>query len=452
MSLYAVIGSQWGDEGKGRIIDNLAKKMDFVARYAGGPNAGHTVIINSTKYILHHVPSGIFNKNNHCVIGNGVVINLFEIDKEIKELNDKGIETEGRILISERAHLIMPYHQVLDYVKNEKIGTTVRGIGPTYADKIERKGIRFIDILDENVFREKLFSAIDEKTQLLQKIYGVDNKKLKEILKQVFLNKNKDSNYMRFFDEENGFNKENIFKEFFELGKKYVKYIVNTTYLLDKAITDNKQILVEGAQGVLLDLDVGTYPFVTSSNSASGGIATGLGIGLRNFNEIIGVVKAYTTRVGNGPFPTELKDETGERLTEKGKEFGSTTGRKRRCGWLDTVICTYSIATSNITSIALTKLDVLDSENKIKICTAYKHNGKTTTEFPTLSKTLKEVEPVYTKLDGWEKDTSQIREFSKLPENAQAYVKKIEELLNKPIKLISIGPERDQIIIKEKII
>ena len=450
MPITAVVGAQWGDEGKGRLIDFLSAKSDIVARYAGGPNAGHTVMINDMQCVLHQVPSGVFCKNTVCVIGNGLVLDLIDLRKELEEVKQKGASLENRLFISDKAHLIMPYHKVLDVVKERKqqIGTTGRGIGPAYVDKVDRKGIRVCDLMNEKAFEEKLSKALEEKKELFSKIYSLNSEEMGEILEVKLANKKTGENLFRFFDEKELLSKQAILSEFLSLKREFEKYFTDTVFLLHNAIEQGKNVLVEGAQGCLLDIDLGTYPFVTSSSAASGGIASGLGIGVRNFDAVIGVAKAYATRVGGGPFPTELKDEIGERIAKKGKEFGATTGRKRRCGWLDIVILKYAIATNGITSFALTKLDVLDDLEKIKVCTHYELDGKKLEEFPSSIEKLEKCTPVFEEFEGWMQNTSNARKFEDLPKNAIEYIQAVEGFLKKPAKFISIGPERSQIIVR----
>ncbi|MFC2130836.1 adenylosuccinate synthase [Bacteroidota bacterium] len=425
MSVNVIVGTQWGDEGKGKIVDLLSRDADYVARYQGGANAGHTIVIDGKQYILHLIPSGILTKGVKCIIGNGVVIDPVALMEEIRMLEDNGIDVKGRLFISHKAHLIMPYHKVLDQVReNSKgggaIGTTGRGIGPAYIDKARRIGIRIVDLLDRKTFEEKLRLNFEEKNNILKKIYGYEESDTESIIE----------NYLEF---------DNIIDP----------YITDISLLLNEEIKKGKKIFVEGAQGALLDLDHGTYPFVTSSNPTSGGACTGLGIPPTSIEKIIGVVKAYCTRVGNGPFPTELNDETGEKLRSIGAEFGSTTGRSRRCGWLDLVALKYSVTINGVSEIALTKLDVLDSLPEIKICTEYEINGKIIKNFPADLLTISNVKPVYKTVQGWNRSLKGIKEWDKLPEEVISYFKEIEDYVEAEIKIVSLSPDRADTLVKE---
>jgi len=425
MSVNVIVGTQWGDEGKGKIVDLLSRDADYVARYQGGANAGHTIVIDEKQYILHLIPSGILNKDVKCIIGNGVVIDPVALMEEIRMLENNGIDVKDRLFISHKAHLIMPYHKVLDQVRESSkgggaIGTTGRGIGPAYIDKARRIGIRIVDLLDRQIFEEKLRHNFEEKNNILKKIYGYEESDTESIIE----------NYLEF---------DNIIDP----------YITDISLLLNEEIKKGKKIFVEGAQGALLDLDHGTYPFVTSSNPISGGACTGLGIPPTSIEKIIGVVKAYCTRVGNGPFPTELNDETGEKLRSIGAEFGSTTGRSRRCGWLDLVALKYSIIINGVSEIALTKLDVLDSLPEIKICTEYEINGKITKNFPADLLTVSKVNPVYKTVQGWNRSLNGIKEWDKLPQEALDYFKEIEDYVEAEIKIVSLSPDRADTLVKE---
>ncbi|MFI5252649.1 MAG: adenylosuccinate synthase [Bacteroidota bacterium] len=420
MPVQIIVGAQWGDEGKGKIVDHLSESVDIVARYQGGANAGHTVIIGDTQYVLHLIPSGIFHPNVTCVIGNGVVIDPIALLDEIQQLHTLKIEFAGRLLISHNAHLIMPYHKMLDSVREatgEKIGTTGRGIGPAYIDKAQRVGIRIADLLNRDVFVKKLRQNIEEKNQILRKIY-----------------------------EKAELDIDQIVCEYEAFDKKIDEYVTDTALYLNTALKNNKRILAEGAQGALLDMDHGTYPYVTSSNPTSGGACTGLGIPPTMVESVLGIVKAYSTRVGNGPFPTELNDETGEKLRKIGHEFGATTGRPRRCGWFDVVAMKYSVMINGIKSIAITKLDVLDEFDSIKVCVGYEIAGKVTHAFPTDCRKLESVKPVYEVLEGWKSSISKITSYSSLPANARRYVETIAALSGADIKMISVGARRDQTI------
>lgn len=420
MSATIIVGSQWGDEGKGKIVDLLAKDFDIVARYQGGANAGHTVKINDQQYVLHLVPSGIFHPNVTCVIGNGVVIDPVALINEIDAVKKQGIDITGRLLISHNAHVIMPYHKILDSINekgNSKIGTTGRGIGPAYFDKAIRKGIKIADLMDRDVLSFKIRQNIEEKNLLFKNIYHAEE-----------------------------INIEKIIEEYVEFDKIIDEYITNTVYYLNNALKENKRLLLEGAQGALLDLDHGTYPYVTSSSPTSGGACTGLGIPPTSINSVLGIVKAYSTRVGNGPFPTELNNETGEKMRRIGSEFGATTGRPRRCGWLDIIALNYSIMINGINEIAITKLDVLDSFDEIKICTSYKIGNKQTKIFPNDLKNLESVEPIYESFPGWRETISNIKNYNDLPVNCKKYISAIEKLTSVKIKIISVGAERSQTI------
>jgi adenylosuccinate synthase len=417
-----IVGAQWGDEGKGKIVDLFCEKSQIVARYQGGPNAGHTVRFGGEKFVLHQVPSGILRPHALCVMGNGVVINPDSLLEEIAMIEGKGIEVFSRLYISPAAHLILPYHQLLDRALEdesgcEKIGTTGRGIGPAYADKANRTGIRLGMLLDGEKWEQKIRHAVRAKNQILKKLYdspGVDEDAVVASL--------------------------NIF-----LGKVR-GCIKDISVLLREAYTAGKRILLEGAQGTLLDIDFGTYPFVTSSNTTIGGAFTGLGLNPRMIDQVIGVVKAYTTRVGNGPFPTELTDALGETIRNIGGEFGATTGRPRRCGWFDAVVAKYSIALNGIDALAMMKLDVLDSMDEIKICTGYRFEGKESDQFPPLCHVLEKLEPVYITLPGWKETTSLIRRLEDLPLNAREYIRKIEAILGVPVRILSVGAEREATI------
>lgn len=426
MSVSIVVGSQWGDEGKGKIVDLISLDADIVARYQGGANAGHTIVIEGKQYILHLIPSGILHKDCICVIGNGVVIDPLALRNEINMLESHGINVKGRLFISHKAHLIMPYHKLLDQVrekdaKGNAIGTTGRGIGPAYFDKATRSGIRIVDLLDKEGFEQKLRTNLEEKYNILHKIYGFDQ-----------------------------INIDDLIEEYLSFDNEIDDYITDTTLLLNTAIKENKKIIAEGAQGALLDLDHGTYPFVTSSNPTSGGACTGLGIPPNAISNVIGIVKAYTTRVGNGPFPTELNDETGERLRKIGAEFGATTGRPRRCGWLDLVALKYSVMINGINDIALTKLDVLDEFDEIKVCTAYKYNGKVLKSFPVDIHTLENLECEYITMKGWKQHLNGIKSWENLPKEALDYFKLIEETTGAEITIASLSPDRADTLLKYK--
>ena len=422
MSVVVVVGAQWGDEGKGKVVDLLSEKYDIVARYQGGANAGHTVQIGEEKFILHLIPSGILHANTQCVIGNGVVIDPVALMDEIALLESKGITVKGRLWISQKAHLIMPYHKLMDQVEEQvaganKIGTTGRGIGPAYVDKFNRRGIRIVDLLDPDLLERKIRRNLEEKNAVLQKIYG-----------------------------HSPLNVDEIVEEYLKFDKLIDPYIKDISVFLNEAIDEGKQILLEGAQGTLLDVDHGTYPYVTSSNPVSGGACIGVGIGPTRITAVLGVIKAYTTRVGEGPLPTELLGDEGEKLRQMGQEFGATTGRPRRCGWFDGLVAKYAVRVNGITDLAVTKLDVLDELDEIKVCIAYEYEGKTLKEFPTDPKILRNVKPIYHSLPGWKQDTSSVRHWQDLPPAAKNYLRFIEKITGASIKLVSVGSRRDQTI------
>ncbi|MCI6458932.1 MAG: adenylosuccinate synthase [Clostridiales bacterium] len=427
MKTVAVVGSQWGDEGKGKVIDFLATQADVVVRGQGGNNAGHTLVVDGKKFALRLIPSGILNPNTINVIGNGIVFDPKGFFEEIEMLESNGISTKN-IKISDRAHIVFPYHKELDGLAEEargdnKIGTTKKGIGPCYMDKTERSGIRVCDLMDKEIFAKKLKLQVDAKNKLVTGVYGKEA--------------------MFDFDE--------IYNEFIVYAEKMRPYVEDTTVIVYDAIKANKKVLFEGAQGTLLDLDLGTYPFVTSSHPTSGGFAVGAGVGPNMIKDVVGIVKAYTTRVGEGPFVTELFDETGERIRTQGREFGTVTGRARRCGWFDAVIVKYAARVNGITSISFMLLDVLTGFDKIKICTAYKMGDKIINNFPASLEDLAKCEPVYEELDGWNEDLTNIEKFEDLPENAKKYIARIEELIDVNIDLVSVGPNRTQTIIRRNI-
>ncbi|RPI75984.1 MAG: adenylosuccinate synthase [Ignavibacteriales bacterium] len=418
MSVTVLVGSQWGDEGKGKIVDLLSDKYDIVTRYQGGANAGHTVVIGDKQYILHLIPSGILRENVICVIGNGVVIDPAALLEEIEFLKKHNIEVAGRLFISQNAHLIMPYHKLLDSINEKggnKIGTTGRGIGPCYIDKYARKGIKIVDLLNRKSLEEKIRRNLEEKNNLLKKVYDHAELDVEEIIKQ--------------------------YVEFDTIIDKYIKDVPS---FLNHSIDEGKSILLEGAQGALLDVDFGTYPFVTSSNPVSGGACTGSGIPPNRITDVIGIVKAYTTRVGHGPFPTELTDNTGEELRKTGAEFGATTGRPRRCGWFDAFLVKYSVMINGINSVAITKLDVLSNLDEIKVCVGYSLNGKTIKTFPTDSDRLSVIKPIYETLPGWKTDISNCKSYNELPPQTKDYLDFISKNSGFKINIISVGPKRSQ--------
>ena len=424
-SATVLVGTQFGDEGKGKLVDYLSDQYDIVARYQGGANAGHTICFDGKTVVLHLIPSGIFNKDCICVIGNGVVIDPNALMEEIQKVEELGYDVKGRLFISHNAHLIMPYHKRLDSLSesclsgDQKIGTTGRGIGPSYEDKFARHGIRVVDLLNPKVLEEKLRDNIEAKNKLICKVY-----------------------------EKEEIDVDAIIGEYEAFDKVIDPYVTNTQLYLNRQIKAGKTVLLEGAQGCLLDVDHGTYPFVTSSNPTSGGACTGSGVAPNHIGKVIGVCKAYMTRVGNGDFPTELEDETGEKLGEIGHEFGATTGRKRRCGWLDLVALRYSLTISGVTELALTKLDVLDTFEEIKVCTSYMLDGKEIFDFPTEHQTLCRVQPVYKSLKGWMASNANAKSFEEMHPNAQAYVSFLEEATGVPVTFISVGPGRDETVFK----
>lgn len=419
MATVVLVGAQWGDEGKGKITDFLAEKADCVVRYQGGSNAGHTVEVQDQKFMLHLIPSGILYPGTTCIVGNGVVVDMEKIIEEIDGLHKRGIDTRN-LRISLRAPVVMPYHKKIDELQDRtnKIGTTKRGIGPTYEDKINRTGFRICDLLDESAFKERLKVTVECKNKLLQAVYGEDGLDYREVMEQAL-------------------SQVEVLKD----------YLADTSLLVYTAIKDGKKVLFEGAQGTLLDIDHGTYPFVTSSNPTAGGACTGTGIGPAYIDKVIGIAKAYTTRVGEGPFPTELIGPEGITLRDKGAEFGTTTGRPRRCGWLDAVILRYSARINGLTDLAITKLDVLDSFATIKICVAYRYRGKLLYEFPDNAGILKDCEPEYIEMPGWQQDISGITCYDDLPVNTKAYIRKIEELSGVKQAIIAVGPRRSQTIV-----
>jgi adenylosuccinate synthase len=421
MPVQIIVGAQWGDEGKGKVVDLLSGDADIVARYQGGANAGHTVCIGEKQYVLHLLPSGMFHEKIVCVIGNGVVIDPSALMSEIAQLREAGISVDGRLLISHNAHLIMPYHKQLDVIREqttEKIGTTGRGIGPAYIDKAMRNGIRIVDLLDRDVLARKITANLEEKNKILTRVYG-----------------------------EQKIDVDAMIAEYQDFDKTIDPFVTDTALYLNRELAAGKRVIAEGAQGALLDVDHGTYPFVTSSNPTSGGACTGLGIPPTAVDDIVGIVKAYCTRVGNGPFPTELTDATGERLRSVGHEFGATTGRPRRCGWFDAVALRYSAMINGITRIAVTKLDVLDDFEEIRICVGYEARGKRLKSFPTDLPTLEKITPVYESFPGWKQPISGATAYGDLPGNARTYLDALARLSGTRIWLVSVGPRRTQTII-----
>ncbi|MDO8747909.1 MAG: adenylosuccinate synthase [Candidatus Omnitrophota bacterium] len=418
-----IVGLQWGDEGKGKLIDILSKDSDYIVRYQGGNNAGHTVVVNAKTYIFHLIPSGILHKGKICLLGNGVVIDPKALLEEIETLKKENIEYQGRLKISSQAHLIFPYHRILDGLREEKrrlrIGTTGRGIGPCYSDKVARCGIRVVDLFNKKLFAQKL------KDNLLEK---------NEIFKKAF--------------KHEGFKFEDIYREYLGYARKLKSYVTNVPVVLAEACVSGKSILFEGAQGAFLDIDFGTYPFVTSSSTTSGGASIGTGVPPTKINRVMGVIKAYTTRVGEGPFISEFQPSLNHLIREKGKEFGATTGRPRRCGWFDSVMAAFSVLVNGVTEIAVMKLDVLDELKTIKICTAYKYKGKTFKEFPYDLEVLTKARPVYEDWPGWQENISGARYYAQLPLNARRYLDRLQELLKVKISYISVGSKREETIVR----
>lgn len=424
MSTRVVIGAQWGDEGKGKIVDLLSKESRYIVRFQGGANAGHTLKFDDKEVVLHLIPSGIFNGDGICIIGNGVVIDPLALLEEIDQVHEMGFSLENRFYISETAHVILPYHKILDQMKEKRkgakaIGTTGRGIGPAYVSKVARIGIRMIDLLDTNVLHQKLIQNIEDINRALENIY-----------------------------EEPIIDAQELINELEGAITKLSPYICNTTHMLHEALEKDENILLEGAQGCLLDVDHGTYPYVTSSSPTSGGACTGSGIPPLAITQAMGITKAYCTRVGNGPFPTELLGETGESLRKKGHEFGATTGRPRRCGWLDLVALKYACRVNGLNELTLTKMDVMDGFDTIKVCTSYRIGDIETKVFPLSLKKLEKIEPIYTELQGWDQDISGITAWEELPVTAQAYIQFIENYLGVSFKIISTGPKRNETIIR----
>ena len=422
MTTTVVLGAQWGDEGKGKVTDFFASSADYVVRFQGGNNAGHTIVVGDEKLALSLTPSGVLYPECVPVIGSGCVVDLDFLKKELEMLNSKNVSTK-KLAISPNAHLIMPYHKLLDELIEEslgkdKIGTTKKGIGPCYSDKIQRCGIRVQDLLDDEIFAQKVNKNLEEKNQILTKIYGRDPLDPNEII--------------------------NEFKSYKDIVTNHIK---DTSLMISNAIKSNKNILFEGAQGTLLDIDHGTYPFVTSSNTSSGNAAIGSGVGPLNLNKIVGVTKAYISRVGSGPFITEQENEIGDYLIEKGAEFGVVTGRRRRCGWLDLISLKYSVRVNTLTELFITKLDVLSGLDEIKLCVGYKNGDEVISDYPYQQSILYNAQPVYETFEGWEEDITSIKNFEELPQNAKKYINAVENFIEIPITFISVGPERNQNIV-----
>lgn len=427
MPNIVVVGAQWGDEGKGKVIDILSEKADCVVRFQGGNNAGHTVVIKNKKFILHLIPSGILHKNRVCVIGNGVVVDPKALIEEINTLRKAGINISSRnLLVDERAHVILPYHKILDDLKEKKkgkskIGTTRRGIGPCYTDKVTRCGIRMLDLIDQKSFKKKLQANLEEKNEVFKKTYDFK-----------------------------GFKFEEVYKKYLKYAKTIKPLVKDCVIYLNEAIGKGKNILFEGAQGTLLDVDFGTYPYVTSSNSSVGGAFTGTGVGPTKIDSVLGVVKAYTTRVGEGPLPTQFPPDILKKIRKKGEEFGATTGRPRRCGWFDAVIAKHAVLVNGLDKIIVTKLDVLDELKTIKVCVSYKYRGKVYKNLPADTDILSKCKPVYEEHKGWLEDTASVTKFYNLPQKAQRYLGRISELLGVDIYMVSVGSKRSQTLIKRK--
>lgn len=422
MASVVIVGSQWGDEGKGKMTDYLSQEADVVVRSQGGNNAGHSIVFEGKKFALRLVPSGIFGAKKLSVIGNGVVVNPKALLEEIHYLEDNGVDVSG-LRISNRAHVTMPYHILLDKCEekakgDQKVGTTQKGIGPTYMDKVARIGIRMCDLLEKDTFEKKLRENLDLKNALFTKIYGVEPLK---------------------FDD--------IFDEYYQYGQELKKYVTDTSLLINDEMDANKKVLFEGAQGTMLDIDDGTYPYVTSSNPAAGGASTGAGVGPNRIDRVVGICKAYTTRVGEGPFPTELTDEIGDHIRETGHEYGVVTGRPRRVGWLDAVALRHAYRVDGLNYLSLNLLDVLSGLKTIKIARAYELDGKEINYYPASLEELDRCKPVYDELPGWDEDITNVTKFDDLPENAKNYLKRIEELTDTPLATVSVGPDREQTMI-----
>lgn len=426
MAAVVLIGAQWGDEGKGKITDFLAKKAGMIVRSQGGNNAGHTVVVEGEEFKLHLIPSGILYSDKTCIIANGVVIDPAVLLQELNYLTERGVKT-GKLLISGNAHVIMPYHRLLDGLEenargDSKIGTTKRGIGPAYMDKTARTGIRMNDLIDPDEFAAKLRRNLAEKNTLLTKVYGAEPLDFEE-----------------------------IYQEYEGYAARLKEYVTDTSLAIAQTMKNGIKVLFEGAQGTLLDLDHGTYPFVTSSSPIAGGACTGSGVGPTHIDRVVAVIKAYTTRVGEGPFPTELTDDTGQRIQKLGFEFGTTTGRARRCGWFDAVIARYAVRVNGISDFAVTKLDVLTGLETLKICVGYNADGQRIDEFPQSQKIFTKCEPIYEEMPGWQEDLTQIKRFEDLPKNAQNYIRRLEELSGVQATIVAVGPGREQTIVRGEI-
>jgi adenylosuccinate synthase len=423
MSADVILGAQWGDEGKGKIVDLFSKKYNVIVRYQGGANAGHTVIVGKEKYIMHLLPSGVLHKGTLNIIGGSVVLDMGALVKEIEDLSARGVAISPKnLMISGSAHLVMPYHKAIDQARegrneSKKIGTTGRGIGPTYMDKYARTGIRVMDIFDDTALADKLTASIEEKNFLLEKLYGKPAIKIEDVLGEI--------------------------KKFRDIIKPFVG---DTAGAINAALAKKKKVLFEGAQGALLDIDFGTYPYVTSSNPTIGGVMTGSGISHKHIGRVWGIVKAYQTRVGNGPMPTEMDEATGEATRKEGGEYGATTGRPRRCGWLDLVALKYVCDLNGLTDLLVTKIDVLSIFDRIKVCTHYMYKGRKTGRFVADAGELSTCEPVYKTLKGWTSDLTKIRKYKDLPKEAKVYIRFIKEYTGVKVSIVSVGPEREQIL------
>ena len=422
MPSIVVVGAQWGDEGKGKVVDLLSEKVDIVVRFQGGANAGHTLVVGGEKIVLHLIPSGILHRGKICLIGDGVVIDPEELLREIEFLSERGyLDDYSRLLISQKAHLVMPYHKLFDALRESRrkkpIGTTRRGIGPAYEDKVARLGIRMGDLLEEDILKEKVEAFLEEKNPILERIFG-----------------------------EPPLEAQRLYRLLLEYGEKLRPFICDTSYFLYQKLKEGKKVLFEGAQGTLLDVDHGTYPFVTSCNTVSANACCGSGIGPKQIDLVLGVVKAYMTRVGEGPFPTELRDSTGEFLRKKGNEYGATTGRPRRCGWFDAVAVKYALRINGVDGVILTKLDTLSGLERLKICVAYELKGKRVEEFPASAELLSRCVPIYEELPGWKEELKGKHSLEELPVEARRYLERLRELLQVPFFLISTGPEREDVI------
>jgi adenylosuccinate synthase len=428
MSNVVIVGTQWGDEGKGKVVDLLASGADLVVRFQGGNNAGHTLVVNGEETICHLIPSGILHEGKKCLIGNGVVVDPAVLLEEIHTLMEKGISVSpDNLALSEKAHLIMPYHKAIDQAREaakskDKIGTTGRGIGPCYEDKVARTGIRAIDLLEPEILEEKIRTNLKEKNFYLTKFLDAKPLELKSVL-----------------------------ESYLSMGETLRPYISDVSIEIDRAVKSGENILFEGAQGTHLDIDHGTYPFVTSSNPLSGTVCTGAGVGPDKLHHVMGIVKAYTTRVGAGPFVTELLDDTGDYMQEKGAEFGATTGRRRRCGWLDLVMLRDSVRLNGLTSLGVTKLDVLTGLKRLKICVGYENDGKTLYSIPSSLQRLSQCTPIYEEMPGWREDISSARTLDQLPDTTRSYLKRIEEITETPFSIISVGAARDQTIVLQNL-